>query len=109
LTPPCHSSRVPQVALFYLGLLVLSQGCRVPQVALFYLGLLVFSQGCTPLTREVFSGSTHGAGRKGGERRKQLAGGQLIQGAEAAAKLGSAQTALAVEPPQKLFGGAVRL
>ena len=44
-----------------------------------------------------------------GSGRDELARGQLIQGAEAPSQLGSAQTALAVEPPQKLFGGAVRL
>ena len=41
--------------------------------------------------------------------RDELAGGQIIQGAEAAAKLGVAQAAVAVERAYKLDGGALRL
>src|SRR6266851_10021476 len=39
----------------------------------------------------------------------ELAGGELIQGAEAAGEFGVAQAALAVERSEKLFGGALPL
>jgi len=35
--------------------------CRMPQVAFFYLGVLVFSQSRAPSTGGVFSGSAEGA------------------------------------------------
>ena len=39
----------------------------------------------------------------------ELAGGEVIEGAEAAAKFGVAQAAVAVERAHKLDGGALRL
>ena len=40
-----------------------------------------------------------------GKWRDELAGGEIIQGAEAAGELVGAQAAVAVEPAQKLLGG----
>jgi len=42
-----------------------------------------------------------------GKWRDELAGGQIIQGAEAATQLGVAQAVLAIERSEKLFGGFV--
>jgi len=39
----------------------------------------------------------------------ELAGGQVVQGAEAAAQFGVAQAPLAIQPAYKLDGGALRL
>jgi len=44
-----------------------------------------------------------------GKWRDELAGGEVIEGAEAAAKFGVAQTPFAVQPAYKLDGGALRL
>ncbi len=44
-----------------------------------------------------------------GKWRDELAGGEVVQGTEAAGQLIEAQAALAVEPAQKLLGGALRL
>jgi hypothetical protein len=41
--------------------------------------------------------------------RDELAGGEVIEGAEAAGELVGAQAAVAVEPAEKLFGGALGL
>ncbi len=46
---------------------------------------------------------------RGGNRRDEFAGGEFVQGAEAAAELVGTQAALAVEPAQKLFGGTFGL
>ena len=40
-----------------------------------------------------------------GKRGNELAGGEIVQGAEAAGELVKAQAAVAVEPAEKLFGG----
>src|SRR5437899_6666054 len=42
-----------------------------------------------------------------GQRRRELAGGEGVEGAKARAKLERGQTALAVEPAEKILGGAL--
>src|SRR6266571_7699880 len=42
-----------------------------------------------------------------GERRRELAGGEGIEGAQAGGKFGGGQAALAVEPAEKVSGGAI--
>lgn len=44
-----------------------------------------------------------------GNWRLELPGSQFIEGAEAAVEIGDAQAALAKEPAQMLFGGALPL
>jgi len=39
------------------------------------------------------------------KQRNELAGGEIVEGAEAAGELVKAQAAVAVEPAEKLFGG----
>jgi hypothetical protein len=41
-----------------------------------------------------------------GQRRRELAGGEGVEGAEAASEFGIAQPALTVKPSQKVDGGA---
>jgi hypothetical protein len=39
------------------------------------------------------------------ERRRELAGGEVVGGAEAGGEFGGVQLALAVEPAEKIVGG----
>src|SRR5207245_10319225 len=56
-----HPSTQSKGGVFPLPLFYFLVG-RVPQVALFYLGVLVFSQSRALLTARVFSGSAEGVG-----------------------------------------------
>jgi len=65
------------------------------------------AQHAAPLQVSRFSLSS--GGFQAGKRGPEVSGGQIIQGAEAAAQLGVAQAAVAVERAYKLDGGALRL
>ena len=56
--------------------------------------------------RTAFAGERVGSG---GERRRELAGGEGVEGAEAAIKFDRGQTPLAVEPAKNILGGALPL